>query len=71
MDYSDPDNPKVLDNVFSDELIEGHGSFTLGEDNGNGLSDREYRRYWRVKFIITDQRTGNERTKWALVKAIK
>ena len=71
MDYTTPDEPKVLDNFFSDSSVEGHGFFQLGEVNGNPIGDREYRAYWRVKFVIKDQRTGYERVKWALVKVLK
>ncbi len=35
MDYSDPANPKVLDNIFTDGQTTGHGHFTLRETNGN------------------------------------
>ena len=71
MDYSDPANPKVLDNIFTDGQTTGHGHFTLRETNGNDIGDREYRRFWRVKFSIEDKRTGHVRTKWALVKAVQ
>ena len=71
MDYSDPANPKVLDNIFTDGQTTGHGHFTLRETNGNDIGDREYRRFWRVKFSIEDKRTGHVRTKWAMVKAVQ
>lgn len=99
MDYSNPSDPKILDNSYTINestwdssgssrsfasravgLTPGnaHGYMQLREVNGNidnttgnSIGDRKYYRYWRVKFEITDYRTGNVRTKWALVKAIK